>query len=90
MITFLSDEKIKVKGKLFDISERGVCVLIKQVFEEPAPNDEGMIKIEKFGRVLRVPAKVKWIDPSENTSMRCMGFQTKYNLSYTNMSYYIK
>jgi hypothetical protein len=88
-VTFFSDEKIKVKGKLYDISERGVCVLIKQVFEEPELNSEGMVKIEKSGRALRVPVRVKWVDPL-GKNMRCMGFQAKYNLSYTDMSPYIK
>ena len=89
-VTFFSDERIKVKGKLFDVSERGVCVLITDVFDEPQINDDGMLKIEKSGKALRVPVRVKWIDSPESNSIRCMGFQSKHNLSYTDMYPYIK
>lgn len=82
-VAFFSDYKIKIKGKIFDISERGVCILIDEMIEEPEIGSEGILIIERFGKFSSIPSTVKWIDPDVGSLIRCMGVQTKYELIYS-------
>lgn len=87
-VTFHNDN-IKVTGRLFDISNYGFCIAIKDLTEDVQINSEGILTLKKFGKTIEIPASVQWIDPVESY-FRCMGLMTKINLLTTELKNYIK
>ena len=88
-VTFSVDGEVKVIGRLLDISDYGFCVSIKQMISKFEVEDRGLLSLEKGGKVIKIPVTLKWIDPID-TTLRCMGFQSKYNLCFSELSTYIK
>jgi len=88
-VTFSVDGEVKVIGRLLDISDYGFCITIKQMISQFQIGDMGLLSLEKGGKVIKMPVTLKWIDPID-TTLRCMGFQSKYNLSFSELGPYIK
>jgi len=88
-VTFSVDGEVKVIGRLLDISNYGFCITIKQMISKIQVEDRGLLSLEKDGRVIKMPVTLKWIDPI-NVPLRCMGFCSKYNLCFSELSSYIK
>jgi hypothetical protein len=88
-VSFFSEGKKCISGKLFDISSNGFCILIKEIFVEPNINDVGSAIFEKYGNVINIPCIMRWID-SPNSYIRCIGFEASHNLSGTDLGPYIK
>ena len=88
-VSFSVDGEIKVVGRLLDISDYGFCITIKQMISEFEVGDMGLLSLEKGGKVIKMPVTLKWIDPIDAT-LRCMGFHSKYNLTFSELSSYIK
>lgn len=88
-VTFSVDGEPKVTGRLLDISDYGFCVTIKQTISKFEVEDRGLLSLEKGGKVIKIPVTLKWVDPIDVT-LRCMGFQSKYNLCFSELSTYIK
>jgi len=88
-VSFFSEGRKCISGKLFDISSHGFCILIKEVFIEPSIDITGSAMFEKSGNVITVPCTVRWIDP-EHTFIRCIGFESSHNLSATDLGPYIR
>jgi len=88
-VTFSIDGELKVIGRLLDISDYGFCVSIKQMISKFEVGDMGLLSLEKGGKVIKMPVTLKWIDPTD-TTLRCMGFMSKYNLCFSELKSYIK
>lgn len=88
-VVFFLEGKKSISGKLFDISSYGFCILIREVFEEPSIDDVGSAMFEKAGNIINIPCAVRWVD-SPNSHIRCIGFESQYNLSGTDLGPYIK
>ena len=88
-VTFSVDGEPKVVGRLLDISDYGFCITIKQMISEFEVDDKGLLSLEKGGKVIKMPVTVKWMDPLDST-LRCMGLQSKYNLTFSELGPYIK
>lgn len=88
-VTFSVDGELKVTGILLDISDYGFCVTIKQTISKFEVQDIGILSLERGVKVIKIPVTLKWIDPIDAT-LRCMGFQSKYNLIFSELSNYIK
>jgi hypothetical protein len=88
-VTFSVDGEPKVIGRLLDISDYGFCITIKQMISKFEVEDRGLLSLEKDGKVIKIPVTLKWIDPTDAT-LRCIGFQSKYNLTFSELGSYIK
>jgi hypothetical protein len=88
-VTFSVDGEPKVVGRLLDISDFGFCITIKEMISEFEIGDRGLLSLERGGKVIKMPVTLKWID-SPNSTLRCMGFMSKYNLIFSELAPYIK
>lgn len=88
-VTFSVDGEVKVIGRLLDISDYGFCISVKEIISQFKIEDKGLLSLEKSGIAIKMPVTLKWMDSSD-AILRCMGFQSKYNLMFTELKKYLK
>lgn len=88
-VTFTIGNHTKVTGRLLDISDYGFCITIKELIGDIQVGNEGIITLEKLGKISTIETSIRWIDPLESY-LRCMGLMTKTNLLYTELKNYIR
>lgn len=88
-VIFTIDHHTKVTGRLLDISDRGFCITIKDITGNIEIGTEGILTLEKLGKVTSISTTIRWIDPTESY-LRCMGLMSKINLLNTELRSYIR
>lgn len=88
-VTFTIDHHTKVTGRLLDISDHGFCITIKDITGNIEVGSEGILTLEKLGKVTSISTSIRWIDPLESY-LRCMGLMSEINLLNTELKNYIR
>lgn len=88
-VIFSIDNHIKVTGRLLDISDRGFCITIKDITGNIEIGTEGILTLEKLGKIIQISTSVRWIDSCESY-LRCMGLMSNTSLLNTDLKNYIK